>query len=353
MAGAQRQTWPAPWPKHHMKSSLTARSFHIFITKMLWSPVIRGILHSFSGWALLCSATPTIAEPLSNSIAEKAFDYQPNPAIWRLQDDDTVIFLFGTVHALPEKLKWRSDALNGIINSVDELVLETVAKKDRDTDQELADMLLPRLGQRPLAERVKPENKALLLALARQLKIPIDYLDLLPTWRVPFEIFYADGSQRGVLQDYGVETILTKEFEKLKKPISGVENADMVDDSFDNLSEAEQMVSLDVMLTQIRSTPAESLLPNQASAYIPFADDIAWAKGDISKIGRGTGPESLGTEFDRALLLNRNTAWAEWLTNRMKRPGKLLLAVGSAHFAGESAVQNLLAKRGLTVERIH
>jgi uncharacterized protein len=320
---------------------------------MLWSRCRSGILCAFSALSLLFCAAPIYAEPLADPVAEKAFDYRPNPAIWRMQDGDTVIYLFGTVHALPEKVKWRSDALGVIIKSVDELVLETVAKKDRDADQELADLLLPRLNQKPIADRVKPENKKLLIELAAQLKLPMDYLDLLPTWRVPFEIFYADGLQRGVLQDYGVETVLTKEFEALKKPVSGIEDSDMVDDSFDKLSDAEQMVSLDVMLTQIRTTPADSLLPGQASDYVPFADDIAWAKGDISKITRGTGPESLGTEFDRALLLNRNTAWTDWLVKRMQRPGKLLLAVGSAHLAGDNSVQSLLAKRGLTVERIY
>ena len=28
-------------------------------------------------------------------------DYEPDPAIWLLQDDDTRIYLLGTIHALP------------------------------------------------------------------------------------------------------------------------------------------------------------------------------------------------------------------------------------------------------------
>ena len=61
----------------------------------------------------------------------------------------------------------------------------------------------------------------------------------------------------------------------------------------------------------------------------------------------------MGQDYYAALLVNRNAAWTEWLAQRLNRPGKILLAVGSAHLAGPDSVQVMLEKKGLVAERLH
>ena len=49
-----------------------------------------------------------------------------DPAIWVVNDHDTVIFLFGTFHALDGKSDWFNDEVRTAFTSSDELMLETI-----------------------------------------------------------------------------------------------------------------------------------------------------------------------------------------------------------------------------------
>ena len=288
--------------------------------------------------------------------ATDPFDYEPDPAVWRLSDADTTIYMMGTIHALPPTIKWRSPALERIFGEVDELVLETVDDKNAPAeymDEQMVEAMLAGIDRKPLLDRVDPANRAILDQVIRELKLPKDYLDLLPTWMVAFELFYSGANIDGVTTDLGVETVLEGVFEKAKKPVSGIEDAKAVNAALNALSEEEQLVALDQMLTEIRTAPASSLRPDQPVGEHPFADDIAWAQGDMSRAGEGMSPESMGQAYYDALLVNRNAAWTDWLVRRMDRPGKILLAVGSAHLAGKDAVQGMLEKKGVKVERVH
>ena len=75
-------------------------------------------------------------------------------------------------------------------------------------------------------------------------------------------------------------------------------------------------MALDQMLVEIRTAPASSLLPDLPVGEHPFADDIAWAQGDITKSADGMTPESMGQAYYEALLVNRNAAWTDWLAKR-------------------------------------
>jgi len=50
--------------------------------------------------ATACVSAPA-AEPKSAS-----------PAMWKVADADTTIYLFGTIHLLPSDMKWRSAAFD-------------------------------------------------------------------------------------------------------------------------------------------------------------------------------------------------------------------------------------------------
>ena len=51
---------------------------------------------------------------------------QPRPALWKVSDRDTTIYLFGTIHLLPANYPWRSPALEKATQQSQSLVLETI-----------------------------------------------------------------------------------------------------------------------------------------------------------------------------------------------------------------------------------
>lgn len=287
--------------------------------------------------------------------ADRIPDFKPNPAIWKMADEDTEIYMIGTIHLLPPELKWRSKQLDGIISDVDELVLETVEEEGKDDGLSpvLERAMLQSFDRKPLLDRVDPKNRKTLQALVKDLKLSMDFLDMVPTWMISFIMSDVSADEDGVSRDAGADSVLEAHFKKIKKPVGQIESADAVDGRLNSLTDEEQMVALDEMLTQIRTSPAASLLPDAPTEESRFDDEIAWAKGEVEKVANDLTPEILGPAYYRVLLVDRNKAWTEWLDQRMAKPGKILLAVGAGHLTGPDSVQTMLAKKGRKVERIH
>ncbi len=54
-----------------------------------------------------------------------------SPAMWKVADKDTTIYLFGTIHLLPKDTKWRSPAFDKAAASADTLVVETIDRRSQ------------------------------------------------------------------------------------------------------------------------------------------------------------------------------------------------------------------------------
>ena len=106
------------------------------------------------------------------------------PALWSVSDADTTVYLFGTIHLLPEKYEWRSAKFDAALSNAQELVVETIVDDKNPTAlmAALASMAFsPNLP--PLSQRVPPAKRATLAAAVKQSGIPPAAFpgDLLPT----------------------------------------------------------------------------------------------------------------------------------------------------------------------------
>src|SRR5688572_3865570 len=80
------------------------------------------LLAAGAALALAGCTTPQAAESGKAAAAK--------PAMWRVADEDTTIYLFGTFHLLPPGHVWRTAALDQALAQADELVLEIAASDD-------------------------------------------------------------------------------------------------------------------------------------------------------------------------------------------------------------------------------
>lgn len=289
-------------------------------------------------------------------------DYKPNPAIWLLRDEDTRIYLFGTIHVLPEGFRWRSERFDGIVAEAEELVVETT---DEDMGQEGADdiaAMLESLGERPrVSERLSPENGPKWRALGKRLGVGAERFDRMPPLLGIFGIAtMLDLQVTGADIDYGVETVLEAEFEIAGKPIRSIESATGVLESLVSADDTALIEELDRDLSRWDGVSLESTLATYAEQggeaeveLSPLWQEHAWARGEEVELGDDVfGETAFGRLINEILLEKRNRAWAGWLEDRLARPGTVLVAVGAAHLAGDSSVQVMLSERGLATERL-
>jgi uncharacterized protein YbaP (TraB family) len=265
------------------------------------------------------------------------------PALWKLADADTTIYLFGTIHVLPGGTKWRDKTIDAAMGTAQSLTLEAVL----DTDPSAVASVITTLGKGkdlpPLAERVPADRRAVLAALIARSGLPVPFLDGLKSWAAAVVLTGAALDQIGLKTGAeGIEPQVTALFRAAGKPVEGLETAAGQLGYFDALSEAAQRDFL------------VSTLDNPASARADFDRLLkAWISGDTRKLEQAFADEPDFTPELRGLLIRkRDELWAEALAKRLVKPGTIFVAVGAGHLVGPDSVQKMLARKGLTVQRI-
>jgi len=265
-----------------------------------------------------------------------------HPAMWKVSDSDTTIYLFGTFHLLPKGTEWRTPAFERALADSDELVLEI---GNLDDQMALAGTLM-RLGVSPglppIVERVPAEKRKALEAMIAESGIPVAALDKMETWAAGLMLASVTYKQLGIDPSAGVERTIQGPWKASGRPVLGLETVEDQFGLFDRLPEESQRRFLAAML----DSPAQA--KKQFAAML-----AAWSRGDVAGIARTFDDETLASSDLRdALMTKRNAKWADWLKKRLERPGTLFVAVGAGHLAGNDSVQRMLAAEGIKAERI-
>lgn len=306
-------------------------------------------------WALLLAALAGLGWP-SLGVAREApaaAAEPPRPAIWVIEDEDTRIYLFGTVHAFPASVVWRSAALDRVIAEADELVMETPESEPQLSDPERLFRSMALGKSVSILSRVSPAIRPALAAMIAQTGLPMEAYDQMTTWGVGFLLSgyqisqaYAENGQPVAMS--GAEEVLGRIFRKSRRPISGVETVEDQLRVFSTMPHSVQRMFLESTVAGFALGAAGQPEPEPTTEE--SLTDRAWLRGDVEAIGAEM--LQMPPEIYEPLLTRRNRNWTRWLEQRMQRPGIVLFAVGAGHLAGPHSVQTMLAERGITARRI-
>lgn len=288
---------------------------------------------------MVCAGLAGLALPAAAPAADAL---EPKPAMWKLADADTTIYLFGTIHMLPKYYAWRTPAFDKAVAESDELVLETIVDASAMQSAKAVNTLGVSAGLPPLVERVPEDKRAALVSRLKSVGLPENALDRFESWAAAMMLLGGAFKDMGLEGSAGVERTLTTSLAQGGKKISGLETIDQQFGFLDGLSdEAQQMFLIGV-------------LEDPADARANFRDMLRdWTVGDVDGIARSFDQETaMSPELRAALMSRRNAAWADWLAKRMDQPGTVMVAVGAGHLAGSDSVQKMLADKGLKVTRV-
>lgn len=277
------------------------------------------------------------------SLAAPAAAQQARPALWKVSDPDTTIYLFGTIHLLPKGTVWKSAVVDQAISSSQQLVVETILD-EKNPMAALGEMMKLGMspGLPPLADRVPAAKKARLAELIAKMGAPAGALDGFETWTAGLMLLGLQMQDFGLDPKSGVEANLKAAFEGAGKPVGQLETNAEQFGFFDTLPEAAQRKFLEGVLDD----PAEgkAMLDGMIKS---------WSSGDVAAMAK-TFNEEMDEEpaLKDALLVKRNANWTNWVSKRLDQPGTILVAVGAGHLAGDASVIAMLQKRGLKVTRV-
>ncbi len=286
-----------------------------------------------------CATTDTAA-PASAEVAAPAPAAPQGPALWKVADADTTIYLFGTVHALPDGAEWYRGALADALASADVLVTEVEAGKLLEPAAQqafIAKAALP-AGQ-TLRAMLDADQRAVLEAALTRLDMPVSALDQVEPWFAAMTLAAIPLIKAGYKMDQGVEMAIEGKLPRTT-PREALETVDGQLTLFDTMPVPMQIAYLMSVARQM----------DQVAARMNGMVD-AWKRGDADKLAELMNAEIDDPALAERLLYSRNREWAKWVEARLAKPGTVFVAVGAGHLAGQNSVQDYLAKDGVTVSR--
>lgn len=266
------------------------------------------------------------------------------PALWKVADADTTIYLFGTVHMLPDGFDWQSDVVDKAFDSADTLVLEVIGTDDARLTQPVIAELGFTPGLPKLVDRVPADQHAGLNAAIRDAGVPVAALDPMETWLATMMLSTARIVKLGYGIDSGVEGALKTRAVAGRKRIEGLETLREQLGFFDTLPESDQRQLLVASLDDMESI---GTLVNTTVRD--------WAAGDVEKVAAALESDIQGSpDLAKRLLADRNANWANWVENRLATtPGTVFMAVGTGHLAGKDSLQAQLKAKGVKAIRLN
>ena len=288
--------------------------------------------------ALACSAPVMSHQPLP----AQAAPVQPSsdPALWAISDEDTTLYLFGTVHMLKPDVVWFDDEVKAAFDRSDELVLEVVEEDPAQLAAAIAPLMVNE--DAPTSAMLAPDIQPLYFAALKKFSLPVQMMEHAEPWLVAIHLSMEPLKRLGYRDDLGIDKQLQAAAHTEGKKVVGLETTAEQLGFFDDLPRAVKVAYLTSTLKDLPKIEHEfsKLMTN-------------WKHGHPNKLAKQMNESLKETpEMAGPLLYDRNARWVEWIGKRMEQPGTVFLAVGAGHLAGEKSVIDLLTQRHWKVLRL-
>lgn len=291
--------------------------------------------------ALFASVGVAQADPLAEgpkTLAE-ATKGPSQVIVWEVADDDTTIYMMGTVHILDPKVTWKNADFADAWAKADTVYFE--ADVISPGALEGAAPLVMSLGfdasGKKLASYYDDDQQTAINSALSTFGVNLDALQTMRPWLAGIQVAQIALQSIGGSAEGGVETILGKAAQDEGKSMRFFET---VSQQLEMLANGDDDAQARIFFDGI-----EDLI--NVEAY--FAKLVgAWYKGDTDTLAEMIHAGiSEAPEVAEALLYNRNEAWATEISSVMENEqGTFFVAVGAGHLGGEKSLQDYLAANG-------
>ncbi len=282
--------------------------------------------------AVLTPALPASAATLPDA----------DPAMWVVKDHDTTIYIFGTFHVLDGKTDWFNDEIRQAFDRSDEVVLEAIIPEDPAALAPLMAKYAIASSGKPLTEQLSPEARAKLVKILGDSGVPAAALDKMKPGFAGMTVALLPYQKAGMSPEHGTEKTLTKAAKEANKPVGELEGIEAQLKMLEKIPESAHVRSLEQVLDKFEELPAM------------IADmKVNWNSGNAEGFAKLMNEmQASSPETFKVMMTDRNANWAEWIDQRLEKPGTVFLAVGTAHLAGDDSVQEFLGKRRIQSKRV-
>lgn len=264
------------------------------------------------------------------------------PAVWTLRDEDTTLYILGTVHLLRPDLEWRTAEIDAAIAAADTIVFEADTTSP-DAGRELM-AFFTKEGMfndgTQLSSLLTEADKAILTEALDEVGLPLAAVEAMKPWFAAINMTNMQILAEGFDPNSGVEKMIEADAAAHGASFAYLET---VEQQLGEFARMEMCAQIDFLLQS-----AEAVKQGTGLLDLLVAE---WADGDVHGIGVLMGsPDAFGSRdaYD-AMLKNRNERWVPQIAAMLDEPGTRLIAAGAGHFAGEDSVITLLREEGYEI----
>ena len=263
------------------------------------------------------------------------------PALWKVHGNVGTAYLLGSIHVLPPQTRWRTRAIDSAIRSSNVFVFEI--PNDAETQARIQNLVAEK-GQLPagttLPSILSPEARADFEADLTREHIPHAAIDGKRPWLADLVLVVQQMALENASLAHGVDTVLMEEATRKHLETRYLET---LDTQIALLVPTDPKLELDEFEADLREFRKQS---DEFDALI-----AAWSNGDLAAIDRLINGEfAAHPEARKALLDDRNRAWAGKIEGWLGEHRTFFITVGAGHLVGKSSLVELLRRDGLQVE---
>lgn len=266
------------------------------------------------------------------------------PLLYAVHDDDSTMYLYGTVHVRPRGADWGNARVRAAIDESSEIWTELLMTPETDQQTGVLAMQLGRAEPgRPLSSWLTPEENASLNAVTTRLGMPQGSLEPYKPWLAALTLTVAPLVRAGFDPESGVDRSIDAYADNAGKTMRALETPEQQLNFFAGLSADVQREMLQEAISESENLPA--MISEMSTA---------WERGDDRALEHAVVDETR-TEYPemyQMLFLDRNNAWMEELTREMEGSGVDFIAVGAGHIIGRDGLVAQFRARGYRVERV-
>jgi uncharacterized protein len=267
------------------------------------------------------------------------------PAMWRIADGDSRVYLFGTFHLLPKDVKWTTPAYKTAMADAEVTVIEvdTMSSYAKSVTSSLVFERGVNASFESLSGILGKDRYAKLQKLADRYHISEKSLQRMRPWLAMVNVSAAALNAAGFDRGMGVERIVMADAADEDDRVAFLESIEDQIKTLASLEGPEMLANMDLTIEQLNALDAE-MGPMLA----------AWLKGDVVALDRYCSDDMRrrAPGVYKTILVDRNRNWIAPIERWLGKKDDYFVAVGAAHLVGRDSVIAMLEKKGYKVERI-
>ncbi|HEU0224145.1 MAG TPA: TraB/GumN family protein [Steroidobacteraceae bacterium] len=266
---------------------------------------------------------------------------QARPALWEVEGRANRVFLFGSVHVLPQGGFAIEGPLADAFAEAETVCLEVDASQIPESE----------IAALTLARAIDPEGRTLfdllgadadrVRAMAAAAGVELAPFAPFEPWFVGLTVALVALQQHGYDVEHGVEKIIEEAAGRDGKRRCGLET---LDEQLGFLDGLEPGMQHEILLQTLAEAGD---IETEMQAML-----AAWQEGDTDALARQLEEDFRDyPDLDERLIYERNARWADQLEAMLDGDDDVLLVVGALHLVGPRGLPALLERRGLKVRR--